>query len=347
MKPISCGVALAAVLLLGPCGSALADEEATDHAQHPGHAGHEMTPGQIAALKKKVPLYAGFTDAQINENMSRMAPDTAAYLSSATLHGTVGVLGLGHGYAGDGNDQFKAGYAGVAKQHPTAVGLGMSMMNSSHVQTAVNELEAAGAKTIVVLPSETSETSSLVRQWHYMFGLRDDSAYLDVPRIQAKAKIIMMKSPTRSPLIGQILADNLKTVSREPAKEAALLIMHGPENAAENVDELQNLAKLAAIVQTQTGISEVFYGSLQDDAPAPIRTANVQRMRQWIERANASGKAVLVEPVLLTASGRVSQKLGNDLNGLTYTFVDKGMIGHPLFEQWVRETVAAAVGPTG
>ena len=265
-----------ALLLPGLSLTHAADGDvAMDHSQHQGPAGHQMTPEQIATLRKKVPLYAEFTDQQINENMSRMTPDTQAYLSSQSVRDSIGVLGLGHGYAGDGNEQFKAGYAAVATVHPTAVGLGMSMMDSSHIQAAVNELEAAGAETIVVLPSETSDTSSLVRQWRYIFNLTDDSGYLEVPRVRTKARIIMAKSPTRSPIIGQILGENLKTASRDPAKEAALLIMHGPEKQEENEGELRNLAKLAAIVKEVTGISEVFYGSLQDDAPPAIRAANV------------------------------------------------------------------------
>jgi hypothetical protein len=327
-------------LLLG--GPATPDDAPADHS---GHAGHEMTPEQMAMLRKKVPLYKGFTDQQINENMSRMTPDTEAYLSGASVRDSIGVLGLGHGYAGDGNEQFKAGYASVATVHPTAVGLGMSMMDSSHIQAAVDKLEAAGATTIVVLPSETSETSSLVRQWHYMFGLTDNSGYLEVPRVRTRSKIIMATSPTRSPIIGRILGENLKTASKNPANEVALLIMHGPERKEENEDELRNLAKLAAVAKEVTGISDVYYGSLQDDAPPEIRAANVARLREWIAKANKSGKTVLVEPVLLTSSGRVSQKIGKDLSGLSYTFVDKGMIGHPLFAQWVQETVAEKVRP--
>ncbi|MBL8202035.1 MAG: hypothetical protein JNK40_13795 [Chromatiales bacterium] len=330
-------------LLLG--GPAMPDDAAVDHSGHAGHAGHEMTPEQMALLRKKVPLYAGFTDEQINANMSRMAPDTQAYLSGPSVRDAIGVLGLGHGYAGDGNEQFKAGYAPVAAAHPTAVALGMSMMDSSHVQAAVDKLEAAGATTIVVLPSETSETSSLVRQWHYMFGLTDNSGYLEVPRVRTRAKVIMATSPTRSPIIGRILGENLRTASTDPAREAALLIMHGPENKEENDDELRNLAKLAAVVKDVTGMSEVFYGSLQDDAPPAVRAANVAAMRDWIAKASSSGKRVLVEPVLLTAGGRVSKKIGNDLSGLSYTLVDKGMIGHPLFARWVQETVAEKTRP--
>jgi sirohydrochlorin ferrochelatase len=339
--------ALVATGLLAPFAPAAAADEPMDHSMHQGHAGHQMTPEQIAFLKKKVPLYAGFTDEQINENMSRMVPDAAFYLSTPAVRDPIGVLGLGHGYAGNGNDQFKAGYAGVAAAHPTAVGLGMSMMGSAHIQEAVDQIEAAGARTIVVLPSETSATSSLFRQWRYIFGLTDDSGYLEVPRVRTKSKIIMATAPTRSPIIGRILGENLKTASRDPAKEAALLILHGPETPRENEEELRNLAKLAAVAKDVTAISEVFYGSLQDDAPAAVREANVKGLRDWITRARAAGKTVLVEPVLLTAGGRVSQKITRDLAGLDYTFVDLGMIGHPLFATWVQDTVAEKSRPGG
>jgi hypothetical protein len=46
-------------------------------------------------------------------------------------------------------------------------------------------------------------------------------------------------------------------------------------------------------------------------------------------------------------AARVSQKITKDLDGLTYTFVDKGMIGHPLFSRWVQESVASATKTLG
>ncbi|MBN8280021.1 MAG: hypothetical protein J0M16_05395 [Gammaproteobacteria bacterium] len=340
-------VAAGACLGLALATPALADEPSIDHSKmdhsktdHADHAGHPMTAEELAELRRKIPLYATFTDQQINENMSRMPPDTEDYLSPPGVRDKIGVLGLGHGYAGTGNDQFKAGYAAVAAVHPTAVGLGMSMMDSAHVQKAIDELEAAGATTIVVLPSETSETSSLVKQWRYMFGLSEESGYLPVPRVKTRAKIIMATSPTRSDIIGRILGENLKSGSKDPAREVAMLIMHGPENKDENDDELRNLARLAVIARDTSGVAEVFYGSLQDDAPAEVRAANVNAMRAWIEKARSAGKTVLVVPVLLTAGGSITRKINRDLAGLDYTLVDKGMMGHPLFARWVQQTVA-------
>lgn len=337
----------AAALLAAGAPAIAAEAEGAETSQPSNHAGHHMTPEQFALLRTRVAQYAPMTDEQIMEAMSHMTPDSDVYLSAKSVRDSVGVLGLGHGYAGDGNAQFEAGFANVALVHPTAVGLGMVMMDSANIQNAVSELEAAGAKTIVVLPSEVGHASSLVRQWEYIFGLRDESAYLNVPRVQTKAKIIMAKTPTTSPIVGRILGDHIKSISRDPANEVALLITHGDTDPSVNAVELDNLAKQAPIVKEITGIAVVTWETLQDDSPPAIRKANVERIRGWIEKQSASDKTVLVAPVLMTAGGVVTKKLRRDLDGLTYTLADKGIIAHPLFNQWVNETVTAVAVKTG
>ena len=337
----------AAALLAAGAPTIAAEAEGAETSQPPNHAGHHMTPEQFALLRTRVAQYAPMSDEQIMEAMSHMTPDSDVYLSAKSVRDSVGVLGLGHGYAGDGNAQFEAGFANVALVHPTAVGLGMVMMDSANIQNAVSELEAAGAKTIVVLPSEVGHASSLVRQWEYIFGLRDESAYLNVPRVQTRAKIIMAKTPTTSPIVGRILGDHIKSISKDPANEVALLITHGDTDPSVNAVELDNLAKQAPIVKQITGIAVVSWETLQDDSPPAIRKANVERIRGWIEKQSASGKTVLVAPVLMTAGGVVTKKIRRDLDGLNYTLADKGIIAHPLFNQWVNETVAAVAGRTG
>lgn len=317
-----------------------------DQSGHQGHVGHQMTAAQIATLRAKIPLYAKYSDEQINQSMARMV-DSEAYLSPPDLRGKVGILALGHGYGESGNAQFKRGYAGIAAVRPTAAALGMSMMDSAHIQTAVDELTAAGAEIIVALPTEVGMETSLIRQWEYIFGRRDASAYLDVPRIRTGARVLMAQTPTRSPIIARILADHLKTISRDPGREAALLIMHGPQPAADNEKELANLRLHAEAVQKATGISIVDAASLQDDAPAAVRQANVNRMRRWIEQQAAVGKRALVAPVLMTSGGSVSGRLTRDLQGLDYTMVDKGVTEHALFDEWVRETIAAQLQRAG
>ena len=304
-----------------------------------GH--HDMTPEQMATLRTKIPLYATYTDAQIHDSMSRMR-ETEAYLSDPALRGPVGVLALGHGYGDKGDAQFKSGYADIAKTHPTAVGLGMAMMDSSHIQRAVDQLETAGAKTIVVLPTEIGEPSNLTVQWDWILGRSERSAYLDVAKLQTQARIVKTATPTASPVMAEILAENLRALSRTPATEFAVLVAHGPTDATENQIELDALARHAATIKAALGLAGSTAFTLQDDAPADVRDANVARIRERIAAETAAGHRVLVAPVLITGGGYVSMKIRRDFAGLAFEMADRGLAESALFSRWVAEAVSAA-----
>jgi len=322
-----------------PAARGAEDPHAGHAAQGSGH--HDMTPEQMTTLRAKIPLYATYTDAQIHESMSRMR-EVWDYLSPAGVRGDVGVLGLGHGYGDKGDAQFKAGYGDIAKTNPTAVGLGMAMMDSSHIQRAVDALEAAGAKTIVVLPTEIGEPSNLTVQWDWILGRSDRSAYLDVPKLKTSARIVKTQTPTVSPITGEILAENLRTISREPSGEFAVLVAHGPTDATENEIELAALGRHAETLRKELGLAGAASFTLQDDAPKDVRDANVARIRDLIATETKAGRRVLVAPVLITGGGFVSMKIRKDLAGITFDMADRGLAESPLFATWVAEEVRAA-----
>lgn len=300
-------------LLSGGASFAAAEDAATtDHAQHQGPAGHQMTHEQIEILKSKIEIYRPYTDEQINAAMSRMY-EAQEYLSLPAVRNEIGILGLGHGYKAEGDALFKRGYAGVAAVYPTEVG----------------------------------DNTSLIRQWNYAFGLSDESSYLDVPRIRSQARIMVSRTPTTSPLVTQILADYVRGASRNPAGEVVVMIAHGPEDAADNEKELANLAVHATGIKAATGVAEVMYGTLQDDAPPAIRQKNVDRMRGWVAGAMASGRKVIVVPVVIVSRSGVSARIAKDLSGLDYVSTEKGIAEHMLFDQWIRDTLAAATKPAG
>ncbi len=317
--------------------------EEMDHSAHAGQT-HDMSAEDLATLRSKIPLYQSLTDAQINESMGRMS-DTEAYLSPPGVNGSVGVLALGHGYGDKGNDQFKAAFSRVAGRQPTAVGLGMAMMDSSHIQRAVDKLEAAGAKTIVVLPVEIGETSNLTRQWDYILGRDDRSAYLDVPRVKSNARIVRGRSPTASDVVTDILVGNLRSISRTPAKEVAIVVAHGPTDEQENRRQLEMLERHARGIKARLGFADVMVTTLQDDAPTAIRDANVAKLRARLSAATQSGKRVLVTPILMTGGGFVSGKIRRDLAGLEFEMADSGLSESPLFGNWIDQAVADSVKP--
>jgi len=307
-------------------------------AQEHDHSEHEMSPEVFAELREKVPLYREFTDEQIMGSMKNMGPNFRVYLSDTGLSGDVGILALGHGFQEDGNREFQNAYAATAAKHPTAVGLGMAMMTSAHIQTAVDELTSAGARKILVIPTTTVETGGLTRQWKYIFDMRDEAPWLSVDRVNTTADVRFTPTPTTHRTMTAILTEYAKEVSRDPANEVVALISHGPVSAEDNAIELGILKEHADRIREASKFADVRAFTLQDDAPSAVRSSNIGTLRGWVEAAIADGKRVIVLTNLLV-KGSVHGKIKRDLDGLEYTFNEKGLMLHPLFGTWVEEVI--------
>lgn len=333
IQPVVCLGVLVAGLGLGGMTPAAAQDDP--------HAHHRMTDEQFAELREKVPLYREFTDQQIMDNMANMGPGLHVYLSDAAMAGNIGVLALGHGYGPSGNEMFKRAYVPTADKYPTAVAFGMAMMSSEHIQTAVDELTAAGAETVVVMPVTTLKSGGLIGQWRYIFGLQDDAPWMSVARVQSNARIVFGPTPTTDPLISAILVDHANELSRDPANEVIALIAHGPEGAEENALELAILEQHAAVIREGGAFAEVRGFTLQDDAPSAVRQANINRIREWVQTAVDRDQRVIVLTTL-PVKGGVQKKIRRDLKGLDYDLSEKGVVENALFSEWIDAVIASA-----
>ena len=314
----------------------MAATAAEDHSEHQSHQ-HQMTPEQFAELREKIEIYRGFSDEQIVDSMSRMR-NHGGMISDADVVGDVGILALAHGYSDQGNEQWMAKFSDVSRKYPTGYGLGMSMMSADHIQNAIDGLEAAGAKKILVLRTETGETNSLNYQWQYIFGRRDESTYLSVPRVTTNAEIIWGPSPTAHPIMGEIMLENARALSSDPANELVIIMGHGPMTPKENEMDLAIMAKHAAAVQEAGGFKDVKYWNVQDDLPADKRAVNVGKVRNWIKDAQAQGMDVIVVTNVLTQSG-IMKRLKNDVDGTGAKFNDAGLMQNERFADWIKAAV--------
>lgn len=319
-----------------------------DHAQHSMEKDelgrtlygmeHKMDPKLVDELRGKVALYKGATDAQIALSMEQMGAEYAWYVSPPDVKGTQGVLVLMHGFREAGDRMFKQQLEPLGKIFPTAMGVGMAMMMSDHIQVALDQLVAAGAKDIAVVPVVSSKTNELYRQWLYIFGEKPEAEYASVPRVKTSAKIHFVEPPGSSGLVVEILGDYAAEISKDPSKEVVIIAGHGPSSADDNEEELQVLGQLAKAVKQDGGYSDVKAITLQDDAPPPVRAANVAKLRKLVEDATASGKRVLVVTNLIGAR-TIQAKLRDDLQGLDYEFYAKGISQHDNFKKWINESV--------
>jgi hypothetical protein len=317
-----------------------ADHSQMDHAAM-GHD-HAMTPEQMKELREKIPLYAVFTDEQIVANMGRMPPDWWEDLSAAGVKGKVGLLVLGHGYSRGGNEQFKEKLAPLGKLYPTAVAPGMAMMSGNHIQKALDTLtNEHGVKTVVVVPVEPGDETSLIGQWKFILGMADEAPYLTVPRVKTDARLVMTKSPSTDPRMATILRDHAVEVAKDPAKSRLVIVSHGPETVAANPGEIQRLLTHADAIKGSSKFADVQVLSLQDDAIPEVRAANKAVLRAMIIDAKNNGEDVIIVPMILTRGG-FHARLQKDLEGLDYKFADRGLIEHPAFQEWIAAAVKGA-----
>jgi hypothetical protein len=337
---------------------------AEDHSQHQGHAGHaavppmdaegkrlesydqrhEMSAEDMAGLRAKVATYRGMSDREVEMNMNAMGPDYAWYVSDRKLRGDTGVLVLSHGVGENSDRLLKKSLEPVGARRPTAIGFGMSMMGSAHLQAAVDDLVARGAKRIVLVDQgTTTKYNTLSRHWQYIFGMYPEASYLAVPKVSAPGvKFAWAGHFNDHPLITEMVYENAKSVSRNPAKETLIIVGHGPEDKVDNDPDLKILQAHVDRIRTKKEFADVKIINLQDDAIKPVRESNVRTLRLWVEQAGKQGNDVIVVAIAAASFG-VQTNIRKDLRGLKYTFADKGLAENPKFVDWVESVVDQAV----
>ncbi len=333
--------ALALGLAFGICGlwpTLLWPQQAqADEAYMTGPGGEHMTPEMFNEIREKIAVYRDYSDEQIMQKMSLM-PNFDVYVSAESVSGEIGILALTHGFRDPLNAEFEKAMKPPAEDYPTAIGYGMAIMTSAHIQAAVDKLEAAGAKTIVILPVTTLMHSRMLRQWDYIFSRRDEAEYMSVPHIKTEARLVLAETPTQDPVLARIMLDHASELSTDPADEVVIVVSHGPTFVEDNVVELAILEKHADWIAENSDFSEVKAITIQDDALAEIRSANVATLRSWVEAATAEGKrAILVTNLILLPS--FHKRLEADLAGLEYQLNTKGVMLHPAMANWIEEVV--------
>ncbi|UCG71726.1 MAG: hypothetical protein JSV45_10710 [Chromatiales bacterium] len=357
-ESISFHAALLAALLLAAAAPAFGQDE---HAHHHHGGGvpdmdadgkrlesyqvkHDMDQATLDALRAKIALYRGMTDMELNLNMSAMGPNYEWYASDVAMQGDIGVLILSHGVGQNSDRMLKDALAPVSERWPTAIGFGMAMMQSAHLQSAVDDLQERGATTIVLVPNgTTTEYNTLTRQWKYIFDIDDEEAtYLEVPKVESDARFVMTNHFADSQLITDILYDHAKEVSKDPANEVVIIVGHGPEDTEDNGPDLEILQAHVDRIVAKNEFADVKIINLQDDAIPAIRESNVRKLRRWVKQANKKGQTPIVV-ALAAASHGVQTHIRQDLRGLDYVFADKGMSENPKYIEWIASVIEQAI----
>lgn len=316
------------------------------------HDGHDMAgmshdggmdKEMIEDLKKIIPPLAEMTDEQIIAMMKMMPPDYEWYVSEKSLQGDVGVLVVAHGFGEVGDKVFAEALEPVGTTYPTTAGFGMTMMSSAHLQSSADNLTAAGAKTIVVVPASQSRHDTGIRQWQYVFNKREEPAYLPVARVESDAEFIISPPMADHPIVSQILLDHAQEIATEQANEVVIIVGHGPAGDEDNARELAMVQTHVDYIRDNSDFADVHAINLQDDSFKDTRAANVKTLRSIAEGAAVQGHRVLIVGFLVGTAG-IQPKIESDLAGLDFKFNGKGMSQNPRFASWVKQMVEDALG---
>ncbi|MGI9290372.1 MAG: hypothetical protein ACR2QG_03735 [Gammaproteobacteria bacterium] len=303
---------------------------------------HDMSPEAIQEMRDRGIFPPAVTDQQVNGMMRSMGPNYVWYVSGGEVTGKRGVLILAHGFGTNGDMAMRRRMDEVGQVQPAAMAMGMSMGMSNHIQLALDDLTAAGAKEIAVIPVVSSRYSTLMRQWEYIFKLRDEPAYATVPRVSTRARLYFSPPMESHPFVVDILSDYAQEISKDKSKEEIIIVAHGPIDAADNQRQLDMLAGIGAKLKAE-GYAAVHPVTLQDDAPKEVRQANVERMRQLVTDIEARGNTPLVITNLI-GTRLVQKSIRRDLNGLGYRYNFRGLVLHEKFIDWVQVASDEAFG---
>jgi sirohydrochlorin ferrochelatase len=272
-----------------------------------------------------------------------------------------GVLLLAHGGSAEWNERVAEVVKAVDGSMPTEVAFGMASRAS--IQSAVDKLAARGVTEIVAVPLFVSSHSSVITSTEFLLGLRkeapkdlaifakmnhrshgapaaDHAAHHGPPAadpaspVTTTLKIRMTPALNRHPLIGAIVADRAKSISKAPENEAVILVAHGPVPDDDNRRWLEDMSVLADQTKTSAPYASVDYMTVRDDAGPARREAATKELREKVQTQLARGRRVLIVPHLMSFGG-IEQGVRKRLEGLDYTMTEQALMPDDRIVQWV------------
>lgn len=268
----------------------------------------------------------------------------------------VGTIVVAHG----GDSVWNAQVRDVARQVQTGGPVEVSFLmgagaKTARFQDAVARLEAQGVAQIVVVPMLVSSHSGHYEQVRYLGGdsvtLGDQMMHhlhmAGIEKPAAKVPMQVTRAMDASAEVARVLADRALALTKTPKAQALLIVGHGPNSAEDYAAWMANLRPVADSVKAWTGFRDVRVDLVRDDAPAPVRAEAVRRVRELIELQHmATGKEVIVVPVLVSKGSVSRDKVPNDIKGTPSVYAGEPLLPHPAMARWIEARVREATRAT-
>lgn len=257
---------------------------------------------------------------------------------------SLGILVLAHGGPPEWNAQVEEAVRKAQLAYPTeiAFGMGMSRQEVNNIQQAIWRLEAKGVKEIFALPLLVSSYSSVYRQYEYLLGSRGSPSWTEEPvsPIEKRVPIYLGKGLGTSSWVAEILLERALALSQNPAKEAVVLVAHGPEEERDDQLWLKDMRILGEKLKREGNFSVLLCATLRDDAQPKVRERATRLLRLQVERLLRSHRVIVV-PLLISQNG-IEEKIRVRLSGLAVVYTGQTLLPHPNISSWIKEQVMAS-----
>ena len=273
-------------------------------------------------------------------------------LSAQAQDESVGTVIIAHG----GTEEWNAPVLELAHSVETGGPVEVSFLmgdgaSDATFQNAVERLVQRGASRVVVVPLLASSYSGHYEQIRYLAGARDDLPdelmhHLmmgGIHRPEVSVPTTLTPAFDASMEVAEILTARALSLAEAPMEQALFIIGHGPGSAEDYAAWMANLRPVADSVAKTAGFRDVKLGLVRDDAPAPVRSEAVRRIREIIElQHQLTKRSVVVVPILISSGTVSNEKLPTDLEGLDVVYAAQGLTPHPLVAHWIERRVREA-----
>ncbi|GAA0136909.1 hypothetical protein YSY43_37500 [Paenibacillus sp. YSY-4.3] len=197
------------------------------------------------------------------------------------------------------------------------------------IQDGIDRLEQQGVTDMIVIPLFMSSGSTHVDEIAYALGVKDTpEKETDLERFRLSARVFFGEPVDDHPLVAQMIWDKSKLLSREPEREALLLIGHGSRHEGFRQRWEQGISSLAARVKELGGIAVTDYALLNPDSVH-------KKVSYWQER----GYEVAIAPLFLSAGYFTKKEIPSRLEGLTYRYSGEALLPHSLLPHWMLDQI--------
>lgn len=209
----------------------------------------------------------------------------------------------------------------------------------------VARLDREAVGRIVAVPLLVTSAGDHYEELRYYVGQqREAPTHVHEAPLRTRAKLELTPAMDDHPLLAQILAEEIRTISQQPATESVVLVAHGPNDDADNQRTMASLETLARQIRGKMGLRRVEAITLREDAPKPVRDAATASLQAMVRKAAADSR-VLIVPVLISV-GPIQREIEERLHGLEHTMYPRGISESPLAAEWVRQQALQTLART-